>query len=51
MSVTYKTRQERKAEAKIASGRNNVQTKNAEDIVCAIYTRVSTKEQAEHYSS
>ena len=50
MSQTYKTRQERKAEAKAASAKNGLANNLAENVVCAIYTRVSTEDQAKHYS-
>ena len=50
MSQTYKTRQERKAEAKAVSAKNVLANNLAENVVCAIYTRVSTEDQAKHYS-
>ena len=50
MSQTYKTKQERKAEAKAAAAKNNLSNALAENIVCAIYSRVSTEDQAKHYS-
>ena len=50
MSQTYKTRQERKAEAKAASAKNGLANNLAENVGCAIYTRVSTEDQAKHYS-
>ena len=50
MSQTYKTKQERKAEAKVASSKNSIVNNLGKNVVCAIYTRVSTEEQAKHYS-
>ena len=50
MSQNDKTRQERKAESKAASAKNGLANNLAENVVCAIYTRVSTEDQAKHYS-
>ena len=50
MSQTYKTKQERKAESKAATNKNSLANNLAENVVCAIYTRVSTEDQAKHYS-
>ena len=50
MSKTYMTKQEKKAAAKFEKNHNNMSALQKDDIICAIYTRVSSEDQVNNYS-